>query len=218
MTNVLIGNGWADTMAVRAPLSAHELLPLLRMLPVEGETAHAAVACLVQLLRRQVATPSEMLIALELHDAQGLNDLIRLLSGPDDPIEDGEQAHEQEPAAQLIQAAMGLVASLTTLVSSLLADSVRSNEVLPAEHVERLFIFSLIWSLGGILETDDRLKVDLHLRELTKNLPAVATAGGASDTVYEYRVHDGNGEWEHWGVRVPEWVPPPDAQVVAILG
>ena len=69
------------------------------------------------------------------------------------------------------------------------------------EVLERFFIYSLIWSVAGILETKDRQRVDKHLRTLTKNLPTPAE--GTPDTVYEYKVDDATGDWVHWGVAHP---------------
>ena len=55
--------------------------------------------------------------------------------------------------------------------------------------------------MGGVLEADDRAKVDATLRTQTDALPACAPG----DTVYEYRVNERTGEWEHWGAKVPQW-------------
>ena len=105
---------------------------------------------------------------------------------------------------------MGLVASLTTQLSALIAQAHEFNggaasAAISSTHLERMFILALLWSLAGLLETADRVKVDLKLRTVTKLLP---TNTGEGETVYEYRVHEVSGEWEYWGAKVPEWDPP----------
>ena len=114
LITVFLAHGYGRESVAHARLSAHELLPLLRMLPVEGETAHSAIACMLQLINTEAVPPSEVLNAMQLFESQGLKDLIRLLAGPDDPIDQDEDAGEQEPQAQLIQAAMTLVTTLTS--------------------------------------------------------------------------------------------------------
>ena len=94
-----------------------------------------------------------------------------------------------------------------------------SGEVLAEDVIERYFLFALIWSVGGILETGDRNRVDQHLRSICKKLPEVSspTIGGDGDTIYEYRVPDGTGIWQHWGTRVPVWDPPADVEKIGDL-
>lgn len=41
------------------------------------------------------------------------------------------------------------------------------------EELERLFLFSVSWALGGLLEPDERPKFDNYLRQLCpKNMPS----------------------------------------------
>ena len=104
---------------------------------------------------------------------------------------------------------MGLVASLTTQLTSLIASCNEVTTAIAAAHLERLFISSLIWTIAGLLETSDRVKVDQKLRTLAKKeMPAVAD----EDTIYEYKVNEVSGEWEHWASRVPLWKPSADVR------
>ena len=73
--------------------------------------------------------------------------------------------------------------------------------------LERFFIYALIWSVAGVLENKDRMKVDKHLRGLTKALPNLGDS--TVDTVYEFKVDDATGDWVHWGSLIPQWSLPP---------
>ncbi|XP_015749541.1 PREDICTED: dynein heavy chain 5, axonemal-like [Acropora digitifera] len=77
-----------------------------------------------------------------------------------------------------------------------------------ASQLERLYIFCVMWSIGAVLELEDRAKME----EFTKhnfelNLPSIAE--GSNDTIFEFLVNDA-GEWEHWNNRVEEYIYPKD--------
>ena len=102
-----------------------------------------------------------------------------------------------------------MMSSLVTMLSALIANSeinnvTNSGTTLDAPRLERIFIFALVWTVGGLLESADRIKVDIKLRSLTNNLPDTQ----APDSVYEFRVSEASGEWEHWGSQVADWEAP----------
>uniref|UniRef100_A0A452H148 Dynein axonemal heavy chain 5 n=1 Tax=Gopherus agassizii TaxID=38772 RepID=A0A452H148_9SAUR len=76
------------------------------------------------------------------------------------------------------------------------------------EHLARLFVFAIMWSVGALLELDDRVKMELFLRNhsVTLELPAV----NGEETMFEFGISD-CGQWEHWSKRVPEYVYPKDS-------
>lgn len=55
------------------------------------------------------------------------------------------------------------------------------------DELERLFLFSVSWALGGLLEPDERVKFDQYLQQLCpENMPssggaAAAAAAAAND-------------------------------------
>ena len=62
-------------------------------------------------------------------------------------------------------------------------------------HYERLFVFTLMWSIGAFLELDDRSKIEDWLRhndetEKTVDLPVIPSDSDA--TMFDYLV-DPNG-------------------------
>uniref|UniRef100_A0A8C4K6E1 Dynein heavy chain 5, axonemal-like n=1 Tax=Dromaius novaehollandiae TaxID=8790 RepID=A0A8C4K6E1_DRONO len=76
------------------------------------------------------------------------------------------------------------------------------------EHIARLFIFAVMWSVGALLEPDDRLKMELFLRKhsAVNELPAV----NGEETMFDF-VISGCGQWEHWSKKVPEYFYPKDS-------
>ncbi|XP_071818739.1 dynein axonemal heavy chain 5-like isoform X4 [Apostichopus japonicus] len=66
-------------------------------------------------------------------------------------------------------------------------------------HIERLYLFCLIWSFGGLLQGTDRKNFSELLRTLTSALPDY----DHEISVYDYYV-DESGEWDPWVSKVPE--------------
>ena len=102
---------------------------------------------------------------------------------------------------------IGMIQGCCDLLDGLLAvaDLASSPEQLAME-LERLFIYALTWSVGGLLEDNDRAKFTEYICNLTTvGLPTFTTEG---DTLYEYRVNPDSMEWERW--KAPEWEYPVD--------
>uniref|UniRef100_A0A8C9TK44 Dynein axonemal heavy chain 8 n=1 Tax=Scleropages formosus TaxID=113540 RepID=A0A8C9TK44_SCLFO len=75
-------------------------------------------------------------------------------------------------------------------------------------QLERLFIFCIMWSVGAILELDDRDKLEAFLRAHKSKVNLPPTKPG--ETIFEYMVNQ-NGEWEHWNNYVVEYIYPKDS-------
>ena len=83
------------------------------------------------------------------------------------------------------------------------------NQSLERKYLEHLYIFVVMWSIGALLELDDRAKLETFMRENTDlDLPKIKP--GSGDTIFEYFVDKG-GEWTHWSNRVEEYVYPKDS-------
>lgn len=68
----------------------------------------------------------------------------------------------------------------------------QAGEVDP-EHLGRLFVFAMMWSVGAVLELEGRRRMELWLRSRegpTLHLPQLTDAG---DTMFDYYVAP-NGE------------------------
>ncbi|KAG5316447.1 DYH8 protein, partial [Acromyrmex insinuator] len=81
------------------------------------------------------------------------------------------------------------------------------TKVLSEQHIEKLFLFSLMWSLGAMLELDARFALQEYLvnHESNCNWPKYSE----DETIFEYLVSD-DGKWIHWNKRVPEFEYPSD--------
>ncbi|XP_036361906.1 dynein heavy chain 5, axonemal-like [Octopus sinensis] len=75
------------------------------------------------------------------------------------------------------------------------------------EKLQNIVVFALMWSLGSLLELDDRLKLEIFWKEsFSIPLPPVTE----SQTIFEYVVSD-KGMWEHWSERITQYVYPKDS-------
>ena len=70
-------------------------------------------------------------------------------------------------------------------------------------ELERLFLFALVWSVGGMFEEEDKVKFDQYLRDLSTVMPSKVEA---SDTVYMFNVNSETMDWERW--EAPSWAYP----------
>jgi dynein heavy chain len=100
---------------------------------------------------------------------------------------------------------IGQVDGCCHLLDSLLtmSDLALNNPENLAIELERLFLYSLTWSIGGLLETDDRPKFTKYLSNISS---ACMPAFGPGDTLFEYRVNTDSMEWDRW--KAPEWEYP----------
>ena len=96
-------------------------------------------------------------------------------------------------------------------------------------QVERLFLYCMIWTVGGLLEPEDRSKFSDELYRLCDEpkedwpgsgppptaatlLPNLSSGGSGGDqTLYEYYVDTYSFEWKLW--RPPEWEYPTSGNI-----
>uniref|UniRef100_A0A8C7ITK8 Dynein axonemal heavy chain 8 n=1 Tax=Oncorhynchus kisutch TaxID=8019 RepID=A0A8C7ITK8_ONCKI len=74
-------------------------------------------------------------------------------------------------------------------------------------QLERLFVFCLMWSVGALLELEDREKLEAFIRAHESKVDIPKTQPG--ETIFEYMVNQ-NGDWDHWNNYVVEYIYPTD--------
>uniref|UniRef100_A0A8C7LGC2 Dynein, axonemal, heavy chain 5 n=1 Tax=Oncorhynchus kisutch TaxID=8019 RepID=A0A8C7LGC2_ONCKI len=74
--------------------------------------------------------------------------------------------------------------------------------------VSRLFVFAVMWSVGALLELEDRSKMEAFLEAHPATLDLPQTQG--DQTIFEFMVNE-RGQWEHWSKKVPEYKYPTDS-------
>uniref|UniRef100_A0A5K3EIA0 AAA domain-containing protein n=1 Tax=Mesocestoides corti TaxID=53468 RepID=A0A5K3EIA0_MESCO len=101
------------------------------------------------------------------------------------------------------------VHQLCTLLDGLL--TLENQQAGTDVFLERIYIFALMWSLGALLELDDRSRLEKFWRtelDVRLDLPSVNDAN--SETVFEYFV-DNTGKWAHWSTRIDPYIYPIDS-------
>ncbi|XP_025098007.1 LOW QUALITY PROTEIN: dynein gamma chain, flagellar outer arm-like [Pomacea canaliculata] len=104
--------------------------------------------------------------------------------------------HEAKPRLRLSE--VGMFRTCLGLLSAMLADNIEIGGEL---HIERLYLFCLIWTYGGLLDAADRKAFSDLLTTLSTALPD----DDRDICVFDYYV-DESGEWDPWHSRVPETV------------
>ncbi|XP_066278010.1 uncharacterized protein [Branchiostoma lanceolatum] len=100
---------------------------------------------------------------------------------------------------------VGMFQNCLNLLKAMLDDNVEIGGEL---HVERLFLFCLIWTFGGLLQGTDRQAFSNLLTSLTSALPDY----DHEISVFDYYV-DESGEWDPWTSRVQEDTYPDNANI-----
>ncbi|KAG8444848.1 hypothetical protein GDO86_009850 [Hymenochirus boettgeri] len=103
--------------------------------------------------------------------------------------------HDTKPVVPVTE--VGLFRTCTNLLAIMLNDKAQS--IGGQLHIERLFIFCLIWSMGALIENADRKKFNELLKVYTSVLPD----DEHEISVFDYYL-DESGEWDTWQSRLPE--------------
>jgi len=76
----------------------------------------------------------------------------------------------------------------------------------PKAQLEKLYVFAVMWSLGALLELEDRARLQEKMFTLSDlSLPQL-TEG---ESIFNFLV-DNDGNWLHWSKRIEEYVYPKD--------
>eukprot|EP00919_Chromeraceae_sp_WS-2016_P072391 GHVR01171232.1.p1 GENE.GHVR01171232.1~~GHVR01171232.1.p1 ORF type:complete len:2780 (-),score=639.98 GHVR01171232.1:32-7840(-) len=81
---------------------------------------------------------------------------------------------------------------------------------LTIDHIEPLFVFCIIWSIGATAVDEERERFDDFIRK-------IANRSLSKGLLYEHSYDIKMGKWVEWAESVPSYKPPPDLQFVKIL-
>ena len=100
------------------------------------------------------------------------------------------------------------ITQLLNLVTVLFTPYVQAGETLSKDIIERFFVYSLAWSIGGLFETEEREKFHKYLESKGAPLPQISGQKMSVDkeTVFDYYVDAKSKEWKLW--EAEEWQPP----------
>ncbi|XP_060567478.1 dynein axonemal heavy chain 5-like [Ruditapes philippinarum] len=97
---------------------------------------------------------------------------------------------------------VGMFKTCLGLLAAMLADNIEIGGEL---HIERLYLFCLIWTFGGLLDANDRKSFSDLLKNTFNSVRTYLPDDDRDICVFDYYV-DESGEWDPWISRVPEAV------------
>ncbi|CAK1540075.1 unnamed protein product [Leptosia nina] len=77
-------------------------------------------------------------------------------------------------------------------------------------HLERLFVFSMMWSLGAVLELDARTRMAEYMTKLPVKIDWPGAKSKEWVMPFEYMVNE-TGVWQHWAEIVEDYIYPSDS-------
>jgi len=97
---------------------------------------------------------------------------------------------------------------LLNLLTALLAPDILAGKPVTKACFEKLWVYCLCWSHGGLLEQDDREKFHKYLESRNAPLPPITAQKMSVDkeSVFDYYVEETSKEWKLW--EAEKWVPP----------
>lgn len=103
---------------------------------------------------------------------------------------------------------LACVRNFTMLYDSVFANTKKADEEDLSNflnYVEKIFVFSLIWSVGATLVEQSRREIDMLLRDIEPMFPH-------ANTVYEYYVNPDKKDYDSWEFFIPNsWRPNPNS-------
>ena len=68
---------------------------------------------------------------------------------------------------------------------------------------EQVFIFCICWAFGSYMDTKERLKLEVFLRQ-NENL----SFPELDEPIFEFKVNPHSGVWTHWNAALKDYIPP----------
>lgn len=85
-------------------------------------------------------------------------------------------------------------------MTAILKDIMEAGRQIDKPGFEKLFIYCMVWSFGGLFEQEDREKFHKFLDSKGAPLPPISPQKLQVDheTVYDYYVHEQTFQWTLW--------------------
>nr|XP_033322692.1 dynein heavy chain 5, axonemal isoform X1 [Megalopta genalis] len=81
------------------------------------------------------------------------------------------------------------------------------RQPMTADHLKRFYVFTLVWSIGALLETPDREKYDSYLRGNFESLDLPVSEKYSNAKVFDFFVTE-KGKWDTWNSMVTNYIYP----------
>ena len=101
------------------------------------------------------------------------------------------------------------ITQLLNLLTALLSADIAAQKTVNKATFERLWVYCLCWSHGGLLEQDDREKFHKYIESRSSGiLPAISAQKMSVDkeSIFDYYVDENTKEWKLW--EAEKWTPP----------
>lgn len=79
------------------------------------------------------------------------------------------------------------------------------RQPMTAEHLKSFYVFALIWGIGALLETSDRQKYDVYLRQNFESLDLPTSEEYPEAKLFDFYVTE-KGKWDTWTSMVTNYV------------
>lgn len=79
------------------------------------------------------------------------------------------------------------------------------RQPMTAEHLKHFYVFALVWGIGALLETSDRQKYDVYLRQNFESLDLPISEEYPEAKLFDFYVTE-KGKWDTWTSMVTNYV------------
>jgi len=96
------------------------------------------------------------------------------------------------------------------ILMGLLPSNTDEYQKLTANHISHYFVFAVMWSIGALLELEDRAKLEEFWRQNASMVPMMPACKD-DQTIFEFVARTDTGAWQPWSDRVQNYDYPTDS-------
>jgi dynein heavy chain len=119
----------------------------------------------------------------------------KYIDKPNTNVELNKNYHFVMPCPELCR-----INHLINLMTAIINEIMAAGRQLDKQSFERLFIYCMVWSFGGLFEQDDREKFHKYLDSKGAPLPPISPQKlqVERETVFDYFVNETTFQWTIW--------------------